>query len=694
MRKKQISILIVILIVVIVAAIFIAQKFDSNTTSNPKTDEVEDTTQKEDKEKEDRPDSTTYINKVLDSYDQLPLLRLDTFAGGASSYDRSGGNYDGFDKGNFLYEDEHGDKVMLDVKGPGTVHRMWFTAFNEFNSYIKIYFDGEEEPSINMRLKDVFTGDTAPFLAPLVHHNFLSSGGFVSNVPLNFNKSIKITTNGVGVHNFYNIGYHLYAPGTEVKTWDGTEDVEKMNDIWNKIWNGQPANFHQDQEIVEETITLEAQSKLEVASLEGSRMIDWLTLKIPGIEPSQIAGKKSEVNVEHLLQGIRLQAYWDGEEEPSVDAPIGPLFSMGMFEVYETRSIYAGMGSDGEMYLNIPMPFEKSGKIVLVNDSEETIDGVSFKLAHREFAESFSDVGYFKTQMNHQFAKAGDGKDLLILEEEGAGHFIGVVQSVRVELGQSSIEDRWHLEGDERIYIDHSETPVIQGTGTEDFYNGAWYFGYGEFSTQLAGYTSVKVENNVESSSYYRFFMADAIPFRSHIKASIEHGAANDISSENWLLAFYYHQPEPRMTMTDELDIGDTTSEEEHNYTISGETWTGKLTHTYEGNFAEEVEDEGRSHNGFSEFTMRIAPENKGVVLRRRFDQILPNQLAEVYVNGEQVGPWYHAGSNITHAWRDLDFFIPEEFTSGKEEITIKVEYVKTEADDWSEFRYQAFTLN
>src|SRR5690606_40475774 len=80
MRKKQISILIVILIVVIVAAIFIAQKFDSNITSNPKTDEVEDTTQKEDKEKEDRPDSTTYINKVLDSYDQLPLLRLDTFA--------------------------------------------------------------------------------------------------------------------------------------------------------------------------------------------------------------------------------------------------------------------------------------------------------------------------------------------------------------------------------------------------------------------------------------------------------------------------------------------------------------------------------------------------------------------------------------------------------------------------------------
>lgn len=629
--------------------------------------------------------SEPYGYRALESFDHLPFLKLTHFAGGASSYDRSGGNYDGFDKGNYLYVDDHGDKVMLDLEGPGTVYRMWFTGFDEINSTIKIYFDGEEDPSIDMRLVDLFKGDKDPFVDPFVLDNFQSSGGFVSSVPLSFNESIKITTNGVGEHNFYNIGYTTYPPDVEVETWDGDEDRQTATDLWEKVWNSELANVKDDQDLLEDSITLESQSTQLLEELEGPQIIDWLTLTIPGIEP--------DADVEHLLQNIHLQAYWDGEEEPSVDAPIGSLFAMGHFEVYPTRSMYAGMNDDNEMYLNIPMPFEKNAEIILVNETDDEIENVSYKIAYRDFDESFDNVGYFTTQFRHQYAEAWDEEDLLILEEEGAGHFLGVVQSVQAELDQG-IADRWHLEGDERIYVDHSKSPIIYGTGSEDFYNGGWYFGYGLFSTQLAGYSSVKVVDHVESSSYHRFFMGDIIPFRNHIRVSIEHGAENDVTEDAWLLAFYYYQPDERMKLTDSLDIGDPDSEKEHNYKIVNETWSGTSTHSYEGIYeAEKIEDTGRAHNGHSEFTMTISPDNDGVILRRRFDQLIANQKAKVYVDDEYVGNWYRAGENLHHGWRDTDFMIPSKYTEDKEEIQIKVEFQET-SKDWSEFLYEVFTLH
>ena len=260
------------------------------------------------------------------------------------------------------------------------------------------------------------------------------------------------------------------------------------------------------------------------------------------------------------------------------------------------------------------------------------------------------------------------------------------------ELYQGMV-DRWHLEGDERIYVDDNLSPIIQGTGTEDFYNGGWYFGHGKFTTPLAGYTAVRVKDNVESSSYYRFLLGDAIPFRKNIHVFIEHGAVNDITEDAWLLAFYYHQPKIRMELTDELDVGNLESEEEHQYMIEEETWQGVIENTFEGvNNQEIITDDGRAHKGFSQFVMKIDPENEGVILRRRFDQLIGNQKANVFVDNQFVGTWYKAGKNIHHTWREEDIFIPAEFTKGKEEISIKIVFLASD-DEWSEFYYIVYSL-
>jgi hypothetical protein len=89
---------------------------------------------------------------------------------------------------------------------------------------------------------------------------------------------------------------------------------------------------------------------------------------------------------------------------------------------------------------------------------------------------------------------------------------------------------------------------------------------------------------------------------------------------------------------------------------------------------------------------MTVAPDNKGAVLRRMFDQRIANQRANVYVDDLLVGSFYKAGGNATHKWREEEFVIPAEYTSGKTQIRIRMRFVSSD-NDWNEFHYQLYSI-
>jgi hypothetical protein len=311
-------------------------------------------------------------------------------------------------------------------------------------------------------------------------------------------------------------------------------------------------------------------------------------------------------------------------------------------------------------------------------------NGISYEIRHKVFTNTFANVGYFKTKF-HSETPTTIGKDIVILDTTGSGHLVGVVESMQGD------KNRGYLEGDERIYVDDSGSPSIHGTGTEDFYNGAWYFAYGLYTLQMSGNTA-HVVASVDKTAAYRLFLQDAVPFRKHIRISIEHGGTNDINENVWTLAYYYLKPNTRSVLTDTLNVGNASSELSHAYTITMPTWSGSRTYTYEGEFDNvSITDDGRAHKGYSQFTMAIQPTNQGMVLRRRLDQSIVNQQANVYVDGAFVGPWYRAGGNASHQWRDDDFMIPASFTSGKSTVQIRVQFVSS-TNDWNEFTYWAYT--
>ncbi len=187
--------------------------------------------------------------------------------------------------------------------------------------------------------------------------------------------------------------------------------------------------------------------------------------------------------------------------------------------------------------------------------------------------------------------------------------------------------------------------------------------------------------------------MQDAVPFQTHLHVSIEHGPTDSagVNENAWDLAYYYLQP-ARATLTDTLDVGNATSEAAHHYTINNQTWSGTRTFYFEGiNNTVAVTDDGRAHDGSSQFTMAINPNNRGVILRRRLDQGIFNQQAQVLVDGKAVGTWYMAGGNTSLNWREQDFLIPASFTSGKSSITITIQFVSS-ALDWNEFHYWVYS--
>lgn len=380
---------------------------------------------------------------------------------------------------------------------------------------------------------------------------------------------------------------------------------------------------------------------------------------------------------------IWLKAYWDGEETPSVYAPLDMFFG-SRIQPSLVESIPVGGKVSGDYYCYFPMPYWYGARLELENTGTQPLESVRYEIGYSN--ETYGpDAGHFCAKWRQEHPTTG-GRDYTFLSETGRGHLVGVVHMME---GPTK---RDYLEGDERFYVDGSGSPCLYGTGTEDYYNGGWYFsGQEPFSTPTHG-AYHKVSGDVDRTCCYRFHFPDPIVFETGIEAGIEHGPVNEIGANYSSVAFYYHVDSDGLALTDELNVYDSTSEAEHNYTITDQTWAGWRAAGYEGDWDYiPVSDCGRAHRGVSAFDLAIDPDNKGVLLRRRTDQGMKRQRAGVWVDGEYVGAWYRSDYSMHKRWADEEFDIPASFTAGKDTIRVTIAFQSAE-DSWNEYRYWAFS--
>jgi hypothetical protein len=242
---------------------------------------------------------------------------------------------------------------------------------------------------------------------------------------------------------------------------------------------------------------------------KGPGIITHIWLTFLGPEPHRWAPNGSANHQEMLLR-----MYWDGNDRPAVEVPLGDFFGNCFGQRSEVISIPVVVEDADSYNCYWQMPFSKSARIEIENQSDKPISLLYYNIDWIQKPSLPDDTPYFYAQYRQEYPVEHD-KDYVLLETAGKGHYVGTVLAVR------SRSPGWFGEGDEKIYIDGEAKPSIWGTGTEDYFCSAWglkkastpYFGVPLFdSREIGGHTSA-----------YRWHINDPLVFNTGIKVTLEH---------------------------------------------------------------------------------------------------------------------------------------------------------------------------
>ena len=214
-----------------------------------------------------------------------------------------------------------------------------------------------------------------------------------------------------------------------------------------------------------------------------------------------------------------LRIYWDGEEQPSVESPIGDFFGLCHGVVmYPINSLYLAT-SDRDTYTSFfPMPFASQARIE-VEVSPQGLDLFWHIEWHEYPPDTLKEPLRFHAQWRREYPCQAFGEDYLVLDAAGQGRLLGFTYGVRVRDDAA----RWSHGGADNIYIDGEQNPAfLRGSGGEDtfgvggggvlhkpdttLYQGMPYYVHEDLGPARA----------YQSLAAYRFFEKDALPF-NHI---------------------------------------------------------------------------------------------------------------------------------------------------------------------------------
>lgn len=141
-----------------------------------------------------------------------------------SSFDRTGGNDDGFN-GTYscLRHEPDGECVIADAHGAGEISSMWFTyAADSVAGIGRITVELDGRVVLQGSLQDIVDGRMgAPFVWPLVGNAADTVGGSVIKVPMPYTNSMRIITQN-NPH-FYHVTYRQFADAAGMRTFDPSD---------------------------------------------------------------------------------------------------------------------------------------------------------------------------------------------------------------------------------------------------------------------------------------------------------------------------------------------------------------------------------------------------------------------------------------------------------------------------------------
>lgn len=250
-------------------------------------------------------------------------------------------------------------------------------------------------------------------------------------------------------------------------------------------------------------------------------------------------------------RSLVLRAWWDGEESPSVEVPLGDFFGAGngLVAPYSSALLECAPRDGLSLHSWFPMPFADGFRVTVTNDGPLPVLALYCYLDHELWEAPDPELGRFHAWWHRERRSLPPGADgtyahevnltgaenYLLLETEGEGQLVGTSLFVHSELGG------WYGEGDDMVFVDGDVwPPTLHGTGTEDCFGTAWSPSEA-FSAPWFGQPVADREDWAGFSSLYRWYVADPVPFSTSLRATLEHGHAND-RGDDWSSVAYWYQ--------------------------------------------------------------------------------------------------------------------------------------------------------
>ena len=261
-----------------------------------------------------------------------------------------------------------------------------------------------------------------------------------------------------------------------------------------------------------------------------------------------------------------LRIYWDDQEQPSVECPVGDFFASGWQRFAQVTSLAVCVNPGSGLNCYWEMPFRKKCRITMTNIAEEAM--VLFYQINYTLTEVPDDAAYFHAQFRRENPLPYK-QDFTILDGvKGQGQFVGVYMA----WGLNS--NGWWGEGEIKFFMDgDKEFPTICGTGTEDYFCGSYGFDVGgkytEFTTPYVGMPQVIVPDGTYQSQerigLYRWHIMDPVRFERDIRITMQAlgwrsgGRYLPLRDDIASVAFWYQTlptaPFPALPGKDELEI-------------------------------------------------------------------------------------------------------------------------------------------
>lgn len=256
------------------------------------------------------------------------------------------------------------------------------------------------------------------------------------------------------------------------------------------------------------SIVIHAGETFELANIEGSGAIQQIWMTPTG-------------NWRYSI----LRIYWDDQEQPSVECPVGDFFAAGWGKYAPLSSLAVCVNPGSAFNCYWEMPFRKRCRVTMTNIADE--DMRLYYQINYTLTDVPEEVAYFHAQFRRSNPLPYKDVYTILDGVQGQGHYVGVYMAWGVN------NTGWWGEGEIKFYLDgDAEWPTICGTGTEDYFCGSYNFEnketkqYEEFTTPYAGLHQVIRPDGVYRSQtrfgMYRWHITDPIRFQDDLRVTIQ----------------------------------------------------------------------------------------------------------------------------------------------------------------------------